>query len=132
MTPKICCFLIFNLSLSFSITKQIRTALIQRHKSHMSWVISYLIKTEHTQKKCTVENLVPWPSRFDLKHHYGPGFAFHANSFPEPGSSLLMALPIKLEAYPNTNIPQYFEFVTSVPPVLKHSNYNNVLFSTWN
>lgn len=34
-----------------------------------------------------------------------PGFAFHANCLREPGSSLLMALPIKLEAHLNTNIP---------------------------
>lgn len=41
------------------------------------------------------------------------GFAFHANHFPAPGSSLLMALRIKLETHSNTNIPQCFGFVTS-------------------
>lgn len=97
----------------------------------MSWVISYLIKTEH-REKVHGENLMPWPRRFDLKHHYNPEFASHANSFPEPGSSLLMALPIKLEAYPNTNIPQYFEFVTSVPPVLIAWQLQHCAFATWN
>lgn len=39
-----------------------------------------------------------------------------------------MALPIKLEAHQNTNIPQYFGFVTSNPLSSYRGNYNNGLF----
>lgn len=117
--------------LSFSITKQIKMTLIQRHELHMSRVISQLIKTEGAKKRKVHKgnlHLMLWTGRFDSEHHYVLGFAFHANRFSKPGSSLLMALPIKLEAHPNTNIPQYIGFVTSNPLSSYRGNYNNVLF----
>ena len=86
------------------------------------------------KKKCNKETpyLMPWPGRFDSEHHYVSGFAFHANRFSKPRSSLLMALPIKLEAHPNTNIPPVLWIFHLESPLLVAWQLQQCAFPSWN
>lgn len=126
MTPKMCCSFISQSLPAILNYKANHDDL--NSKTRVAYEVGHLILNQNRGGGKVNPYLMPWPGRFDSEHHYVSGFAFHANRSSKPGSSLLMALPIQLEAHPNTNIPQYFGFVTSNPLSSQHGNYNNVLF----
>lgn len=122
VTPKMCCSFIFqflHVILNYETNQDDLNS-----KTRVAYELGHLVvnqnrgcKKKEKKEKCNKKNLylMPWPGRFDSEHHYVSEFAFHANRFSKPGSSLLMAVPIKLKTHPNTNIYWCFGFVTSSP-----------------
>lgn len=99
-------------------------------KTQVAYELGHLKLNQKWRHK-TLPYLMLWPGRFDLEHHYVSGVAFHANRFSKPGSSLLMALPIKLEAHTNTNSPSTLDLSPQVPSA--HSMAITAMcFPSWN
>lgn len=106
-------------------------------KTLVTYEVGHLIVNQnrrHKKKKCSKEvgTSCHGPANLTRNIIMFQGFAFHANRFSKPGSSLLMVLPIKLEAHPNTNISQYFGFVTSNPRLFLAWQLQQCAFPSWN
>lgn len=104
-------------------------------KTLVTYEVGHLIVNQnrrHKKKTCSKKACSSCHGPANLNIIMFQGFAFHANRFSKPGSSLLMALPIKLEAHPNTNISQYFGFVTSNPCLFLAWQLQQCAFPSWN